>query len=186
LWFGFVLWLSLWFSVLAGWLEEKLLPTKTPAQIQFVIMLTLWSGFVSLLAWLPIWWMKKRGWEIAQVTGRNLMFVILLLGCTTICTIAWDNFVAGQLYNCTDSVPYDFLRPGDWVHSFDGKPVVVVSKINPRDSMEKPDSIKEGWSIPKLWLLWWSFVVASIAISASLTFLICRPRTKKSTPTIFS
>jgi hypothetical protein len=167
LWFGFVLWLSLWFTALAGWLEWKLLPVKTPAQVEFFIMLILYSGFVGLFAWLPIRWMKKRHWEIAQ-TGRSITFVILLLGCATLSAIAWDNFVAEKFYNCTDSVPFDFLHPGDWVHGN----YIFVPQINPTDPMDKPDSIKEGWSVPKLWILWWPFIFASVAISAALAFLI--------------
>jgi hypothetical protein len=185
IWFGFTLWLSFWFLVPAGWLEWKLLPTKTPAGVEFAVMVILWSGFVCLLALLPIWWMRKRRLEIApQSITRNVTFVVLLLGCTTYCTIAWDNFVARKLYNCTDSIPFDFLRPGDWVHSHDGISVAVVPKINPSDPMDKPDTIKEGWSIPKLWLLWWAFVCASIAISASLAFLTFRSRKPKIAQTI--
>ena len=173
-WFGFTLWLSFWFMVPVGWIEGKLLPVKTPAGIEFTLMLVIWAGFVCSLAWLPSWWMKKRGLEIAVSVVRNLIFLVLLFGCTIFCVFAWDHFVAGKLYNCTDSVPFDFLRPGDWVHSYDGISVVVVPEINPMDSMDKPDSIKEGWSIPKLWLLWWSFVFASVAVSASLAFLTFR------------
>jgi len=61
----------------------------------------------------------------------------------------------------------EFLHPGDWVHG----DYVTVPKINPNDSMSMPDSIKQGWSVPKLWLLWWSFVAASVAVSASLASL---------------
>ncbi len=101
-------------------------------------------------------------------------FLILMLVCTISCAVIWGDFVDGKLYNCTDSIPFGFLHPGDWVHSHNGISVAVVTKITPTDPMEKPDSIEEGWSVPKLWLLWWSFVVASVVISASSAFLFFR------------
>src|SRR5690348_16935789 len=99
---------------------------------------------------------------------KAVTFFTLLVGCLLVCTIAWGAWFPGKLYNCTDAVGFDFLQPGNWVH---GNYVTVV-KINPYDSMSMPDSIKEGWSVPKLWLLWWSFVAVSVAISALLTSLI--------------
>jgi len=110
--------------------------------------------------------------------ARNKTFVILLVGCTIFCTFVWDKFIADKLYNCTDEVGFDFLQPGNWVHG-DYK---TVPQIATGRSMSEPDTIKEGWSVPKLWLLWWSFVAASVAISALLAFLICwrKKRTEES------
>jgi hypothetical protein len=180
IWFGFTLWLSFWFMLPAGWIEGKLLPTKTPAGVEFAVMLILWSGFVCLLALLPILWMRKRRLEIARRTARNVMFIILLMGCTIFCTFAWDKCVADKLYNCTDAIGFDFLHPGDWIH---GNYVAVPEIVTGR-SMSEPDTIKEGWSIPELWCLWWSFVAASVAISASLTFLIFHRRKSNASQTI--
>src|SRR5271170_3737184 len=103
---------------------------------------------------------------------KTFTFLVLLSGCTIFCTVVWDKYNDDKLYNCTDAIGFDFLHPGDWVHGN----YITVPKINPSDPMDKPDSIKEGWSVPKLWLLWWSFVAASVVFSASLTFLIFRHR----------
>ena len=111
---------------------------------------------------------------------KTIVFLILMLVCAISCTIVWGDFVDGKLYNCTDSIPFGFLHPGDWVHSNNGLFVAAVTKIDPSDPMDKPDSLKEGWSVPKLWLLWWSFVAASVVMSASLTFLFFRHRKSKS------
>jgi len=40
--------------------------------------------------------------------------------------------------------------------------------------MSQPDSIKEGWSLGKLWLLWLSLVAASVAVSRLLAFIVGR------------
>jgi hypothetical protein len=117
---------------------------------------------------------------------KTVAFLFLILVCAISCIAIWNNFVDGKLYNCTDSIPFGFLHSGDWVHSHNGLSVAVVTKIDPSDPMDKPDSIKEGWSIPKLWLLWLAFVAASVAISASFTFLIFRPQKSKVAQTISS
>ena len=107
---------------------------------------------------------------------RAVIFLVLLVACIIGCTFIWDSSVDGKIYNCTDSIPFGFLHPGDWVHAHDGLPVAIVPKINPTDPMNKPDTIKEGWSIPKLWVLWGAFVFTSVAISAPLAFLSFRCR----------
>jgi hypothetical protein len=168
LWFAFVLWLSFWFSGVLDWMVDKFLPKNINDRFELFVFLPLWLGFICMLGWLPIWWMRKRHSAIVDKTGRNITFFTLLLGCIFVCTIAWDDWFPGKLYNCTDSVPFDFLQPGNWVHGN----YVTVAKINPNDSMSMPDSIKQGWSVPELWLLWWSFIAASVAISASLATLI--------------
>jgi hypothetical protein len=97
---------------------------------------------------------------------RAAKFVIVLLAMTVACTIAWEMFVNGTLYNCTDPGFLDFLSPGDWVH-FDHGVVYVPHIVNGR-SMSDPDTIKEGWSVTGLWVLWYSFVAISLFVSVLL------------------
>jgi hypothetical protein len=68
------------------------------------------------------------------------------------------------------------LGPGNWVHDFGNTHVTFVHQIVTGRSMEEPDTILEGWSVPKLWCLWWSFVFASLVVSSLLTMLIWRSR----------
>ena len=77
-----------------------------------------------------------------------------------VCTWAWDAFVNGKVYYCTDGGTLDFLFVGDWVHH-----PAAVAHVFPR-SMSEPDEIKHGWSITGLWCLWAAFVVVSIFVSA--------------------
>jgi hypothetical protein len=177
-WFGFTLFLSFWFFRLVVWIENR---AGIFSGMRFWIMLISWFGFVSWVAWLPVWLIRKRNLDSARLAAKAATFLVALLGCTVICILVWGDLVAGKLYNCTDSVPFDFLNPGDWVHGN----YVTVPIINPSDPMDKPDSIKEGWSIPKLWFLWWAFVFASIAFSASLTYLTFRSRKSKIAHAIF-
>src|SRR6476620_4884904 len=79
-------------------------------------------------------------------------FAIVLLAMTVACTIAWEVLINGTLYNCTDPGFLDFLSPGDWVHFNHG--VVYVPHIVTGRSMSDPDTIKEGWSVTRLWFLW--------------------------------
>jgi hypothetical protein len=167
-WYGFTYWLVFFGLRLAGW--SKLEPLGLP------IMLLVWFGFVFLAAWFPILLARKWIRGFAKVTAKVFVFVVLLLICTILSELFWDSFFAGRIYNCTDDNLGSFLEPGNWVHSHGGMPVEVVPQIPPHQTMDKPDSIKEGWSIPKLWLLWWSFAAAGIVISASFTFLIFRPQ----------
>jgi len=73
-----------------------------------------------------------------------------------VCTWAWDAFVNGKIYYCTDGGTFDFLLGGgDWVHNPES-----VARVVPR-SMSEPDEIKNGWSITGLWYLWSTFVAVS-------------------------
>jgi hypothetical protein len=176
-WFAFTLALSGLFFQFVIWVENH---TGIYFGLRLWFTLISWFGFVAIMAWLPVWLVKKKNLSAARITAITATFLIALLFCTVLCTIVWGDFVVGHLFNCTDSLPFDFLSPGDWVHGN----YVFVSKINPSDPMNMPDSIKEGWSIPKLWLLWCSFVAVSLAISALLAFLIYRPRKPKVAQTV--
>jgi hypothetical protein len=83
-----------------------------------------------------------------------------LIAATIACTWGWERFVVGTLYACTDSVPFEFLHPGNWVHQ-----PVTVEAIVPARSMSEPDMIRSGWTITRLWLLWCFFAGGSVIIS---------------------
>lgn len=82
-----------------------------------------------------------------------------------LCIWAWDGFVNGKLYYCTDGGSMDFIYGtfgGHWVHNPES-----VAQVLPRP-MDKPDEIKGGWSNTGLWCLWSAFVGASVFVSAYL------------------
>ena len=93
-------------------------------------------------------------------------FVIVIFVMTIVCTIVWQEFVTDRLYNCTDPGWLDFLSPGDWVHSHNG-PVKFVPVIT-GGAMSDPDTIKDGWSVTRLWYLWFSFVAVLTVTSILL------------------
>jgi hypothetical protein len=118
-----------------------------------------------------------------------MKFLIQIIVCCTtpiIClilsAIIWQFYFPEKIYDCTDNNLFGFFRPGSWVHG----DYVTVPKIDPNDSMSKPDSIKEGWSVGKLWFVWWAFIVTSVVISASLPLLLFRPEKLKSAQSISS
>jgi len=181
IWFGFALWLSIYccwlFSELVDLIEKRIIRTEFPPDFfNLAMALIWWAGFICLLAWLPIWLMKKRRADNTRTIGRDITFLILLLGGTVLSAVIWQFYFPENIYNCTDDNMCGFFRPGDWIHGN----YVAVHKVVPSLSMSEPDTIKKGWSITKLWCAWWLFIVASVAISASLTFLIFRPRKSKS------
>jgi hypothetical protein len=92
-------------------------------------------------------------------------FIITLIVMIIVCTMAWDSFVNNKIYNCTDGGALDFWFPGDWVHSHDGLPIMIVNHIVAGRSMNEPDTIKAGWSPTGLWCLWYTFVLVSIVVS---------------------
>ena len=107
---------------------------------------------------------------------RNILisisaFVVSLLATTVFCTIAWEALVHFDVYDCTDPGFLDYLTPGDWVHYTGGHPVAVVQHVVHGRSMSEPDTIKQGSSIMGLWSLWFSFISASLLVSAFLEFL---------------
>jgi hypothetical protein len=102
------------------------------------------------------------------------LFVASLIVTTIASAWCWEAFINNKLYNCTDSVPLDYLQPGQWVHQPIPVPQIVIGS-----SMSEPDTIKLGWSVLGLWLLWLSFVFASFVVS----FLIARlPRIASKPP----
>jgi hypothetical protein len=92
-------------------------------------------------------------------------FVISMIVMTNICTWAWDGFLNGKVYMCTDGGADDYFFPGDWVHAHDGHPIVVVPKIVAPHDMSDPDTIKQGWSVTGLWCVWITFFGASLIVS---------------------
>jgi hypothetical protein len=97
-------------------------------------------------------------------------FAVVLFIMTIINEIVWDKFVDGVVYNCTDP-GFGYLVPDGFVHQYDGMSVRVVPRINPNDSMSAGDSIKEGWTVPRLWLLWFAFLGTSMIVSGALARL---------------
>jgi len=100
-------------------------------------------------------------------TLTSLKLVTSLVVMLILCTIGWSLLASG-LYDCSDENMFGFLRPGDWVHEWNGHPVVVVQQIIHGRSMSEPDTIKQGWSVTGLWCLWYSFVGASVVLSLLL------------------
>ena len=105
--------------------------------------------------------------KIAKVLGRVGAFAMSLALMAFVCTWAWDAFINGKAYYCTDGGSLDFLfGVGDWVHNAES-----VAQVAPR-AMSEPDEIKAGWSISGLWCLWTGFVFVSVVISAMFAWML--------------
>jgi len=91
-------------------------------------------------------------------------FGIVFLVMTVVCTVIWDEIINERLYDCTDPIGLGYLHPWDWVH---GEIVFVPHVVHDR-MMTDPDTIKEGWSVGRLWCVWFAFFGASVAVSVLL------------------
>lgn len=98
-------------------------------------------------------------------------FLTSLVVMTIVCTAAWE-VVNERLYDCTDSIGFDYWQPGNWVH----REVAVVQQVIHHRSMSERDTLKDGWSVAELWRLWYSFVGSSVVASIVITFLPWIPR----------
>jgi hypothetical protein len=103
-------------------------------------------------------------------------FIMAFFMMTVICTVTWEVFVDGKVYNCTDAVFVDYLKPGDWVHEWDDHPIKVVPQVVRDENMSDPDTIEEGWTVTRLWYLWYLFFTTSVVISTVLAFTPWIPR----------
>src|ERR1051325_9944358 len=108
---------------------------------------------------------------MSQIIKSSIKFSVVLFVMAIACALVW-RMVSDRLYDCTDDNVLGFLRPGNWVHSWQGHPVQVVPQVIHGRSMSEPDTIKEGWNITKLWNLWFCFVAVSLLVSF---FLAQRP-----------
>ena len=79
--------------------------------------------------------------------------------------MAWDDCVARNLYDCTAAVGLDYLQPGNCVHETPLRPVATVDQVVHGRSMSEPDTIKQGWSLEKLWAVWILFFGTSLMVS---------------------
>jgi hypothetical protein len=117
--------------------------------------------------------------EVARRRLRTgVKFTVSMIVMTIVCAIVWQVFVTEYLYDNTDDNLAGFLGPfyGDLLIGQGGFPVVTVQQVVHGRSMSDPDEIKAGWSIPKLLCLWFSFVVASLIISAALAKVPWNPK----------
>ena len=94
-----------------------------------------------------------------------IKFAITLFVMTVIASVLWEQ-IGTRLYDCTDDCGIGFLIPGGWVHEFDGRKLVTVSRIVHGRPMSEPDTILQGWSIPKLWGLWSLLAATCLGISS--------------------
>ncbi len=98
-------------------------------------------------------------------------FLLVFAVTTLIDTVAWQKYVAADLYDCVDEAYPGYWEPGLWVHAHDGQSVVTASQVTHKHSMADPDTIKQGWSVPRLLVLWFAFFGASVLVSVVLARL---------------
>lgn len=171
--------------ILAGILVGGLIPTPNVVGgggAKMVLMIFLTVAFKAAIEYFwgrktrkkdadkPVARMSWRG-KIAGIFAGVMKFIFSMLILTVLCTGAWDAFLNGKIYCCTDGGALDYLNPGDWVHGHNGYPVVVVPQIVPPHGMSDPDTIKSGWSVTKLWCVWVFMFGGSLIASAIFAYV---------------
>jgi hypothetical protein len=108
------------------------------------------------------------------------LFAISFVVFNGVMGVIWEIYFHEKVYNCTDSLPFGYFPPGDWVHG----EVQTVAVIRNNVPMSNPDTLLEGWSIERLWQTWWLMfggtVLASLAITCPV-FMKSRQRTPNKT-----
>ena len=120
-----------------------------------------WFGLISV---------RQHSRFMIRMFKRASKFVIGMFVMTIVCSVVWQDVVTEYIYDNTDDNMMGFLSPlfGDFWIGEGGFPVVAVKHVVHGRSMSDPDEIKEGWSVPKLFCLWLSFVATSTVISILL------------------
>jgi hypothetical protein len=135
--------------------------------ILFFFAATWCLDFLLLAALLLSPFLYYRGNEtVRRVFGTGVKFIVSMFLMTIICSIVWEKFVDGKIYDCTDPL-FGYLSPDGWIGAGGNWPVVVVKQIASGRPMGEPDEIKEGWSIADLWGMWFLLFGISLAISIS-------------------
>ena len=103
-------------------------------------------------------------------------FLLLFAFMTVINTVAWQKYVAANLYDCVDEAILGYWEPGFWVHAHDGQLVTAVPQIVHSQPMADSDTIKQGWTLSRLLGLWFAFFIASIIVSLIVARIPWKPR----------
>jgi len=92
---------------------------------------------------------------------RIAIFIGAMFVSTIACAVIWQYQVTDNLYHCTDSVGFDyFAGPSGWVHGdVAGHPG------------DYGDTIKPGWNMAKLKVLWIGFMAISFLLSLLVAWL---------------
>lgn len=113
---------------------------------------------------------------------KNLLrYILLFLGAMSLFSVAnvyaWKWCVAGRVYHAPHllGLSVGYLEPGQWVRG----DVRVVAALDTTQSLKQGDQILQGWSVPRLWMLWWAFFAASVIASAILSAWLGRVTQKK-------
>ena len=132
--------------------------------VLFFFGATYGSAFLLVAAMILSPFLYYRGSSaVRRLFGTGVKFVVSMFLMTIICSIVWEKFVDGIIYDCTDPL-FGYLSPDGWIGG-DNFPVVVVKQVVSGRSMGEPDEIKEGWSVADLWVLWVLFFGISLFIS---------------------
>lgn len=108
-----------------------------------------------------------------MIMGSKFLIVFVLT--TIINTVVWQKYVSADLYDCVDEAIPGYWEPGFWVHAHDSQSVKTVPQVNHHQPMSAPDTIKQGWSVPRLLALWFAFFAVSVLMSLGLARTPWRP-----------
>jgi hypothetical protein len=110
-----------------------------------------------------------------RIVKVMMKFCVVFFAATIICTVLWQ-YTAADLYDCTDDgFPPGYLAPG-WIHDLPQQSIKTVPQVVHGRSMSEPDTIKEGWDVPRLWRLWYAFFVTSLVASFTFAWVPWGPR----------
>jgi hypothetical protein len=113
---------------------------------------------------------QKTSSNVAKVLISTALFFTAMLIMTILCTVLWDTWLNGKVYGCPDGGTCDYWLLS-WAAIGNGNyPAVTVDRIH-ISSMSDPDQLKTGWSVVRLWVIWFSFFGGSLLVSFLLASL---------------
>lgn len=112
-------------------------------------------------------WLKTVG----RITRSFVIFIVMMILMTIISTFAWDASLNKRVYNCSDGGAGEYLDADGWVGAHGTYPVIEVDRVAPFIEMGHPDMIKKGWSVARLWYVWDSFFITSLAVSFTTAWI---------------
>ena len=108
-------------------------------------------------------------WRCFRVLVKLLIAASFM---TDVCAVVWECTISPKYYDVGDIVcQAGFLEPGEWVDDT-AVPVKNVGRPNASnyhmDGGYYPDQIQGGWTLARLWRVWWCFLAFDVGATLGL------------------
>jgi hypothetical protein len=127
------------------------------------LLWALWSVFFAISLAVSVWCAMRP-----ILAFQAVIFAVAMMVMAIACEVVWDNCLANRIYlNTDDGDGGGYISPGHWVGNDEGFPVITVPRVIPEHMSDRtnPDELKTGWTMTRLWVVWWMFFGTSLLVS---------------------